>query len=185
MMPPGLSFVAVRPPAWDAVKTADLPRYYWDFRAMDNALKKDTTPFTPAISLIVALKTALDMIKKDGLENTWKRHARLANATREAAKALGLKLFARQPCDMLTAIRVPDGVDGIAFTKNLRDKYGVSIAGGQAELKGKILRVTHVGYMNDFDILTAIAAIEKGLHDCGYPVDVGKGVATAQRLLIE
>ncbi|MEE9558931.1 MAG: alanine--glyoxylate aminotransferase family protein, partial [Candidatus Brocadiales bacterium] len=69
--------------------------------------------------------------------------------------------------------------------KNLRDKYGVSIAGGQAELKGKILRVTHVGYMNDFDILTAIAAIEKGLHDCGYPVDVGKGVATAQRLLIE
>lgn len=185
MMPPGLSFVAVRPPAWDAVKTADLPRYYWDFRTMDNALKKETTPFTPAISLIVALKTALDMIKKDGLENTWKRHARLANATREAAKALGLKLFARQPCDMLTAIRVPDGIDGIAFTKNLRDKYGVSIAGGQAELKGKILRVTHVGYMNDFDILTAIAAIEKGLHDCGYPVDVGKGVATAQRLLIE
>ena len=185
MMPPGLSFVAVRPPAWDAVKTANLPRYYWDFRAMDNALKKETTPFTPAISLIMALKTALDMIKKDGLENTWKRHARLANATREAAKALGLKLFARQPCDMLTAIRVPDGVDGVAFTKNLRDKYGVSIAGGQAELKGKILRVTHVGYMNDFDILTAIAAIEKGLHDCGYPVDVGKGVATAQRLLID
>jgi aspartate aminotransferase-like enzyme len=185
MMPPGLSFVAVRPPAWDAVKTADLPRYYWDFRAMDDALKKETTPFTPAISLIMALKTALDMIKKDGLENTWKRHARLAHATREAAKALGLKLFSRQPCDMLTAIRVPDGIDGTAFIKNLRDKYGVSIAGGQAEMKGKILRVTHVGYMNDFDILTAIAAIEKGLHDSGYPVDAGKGVATAQRLLIE
>ncbi|MCP4363765.1 MAG: alanine--glyoxylate aminotransferase family protein [Planctomycetes bacterium] len=185
MMPPGLSFVAVRPPAWDAVKTADLPRYYWDFRAMDNALKKETTPFTPAISLIVALKTALDMIKKDGLENSWKQHARLAHATREAAKALGLKLFSRQPCDMLTAIRVPDGIDGTAFIKNLRDKYGVSIAGGQAEMKGKILRVTHVGYMNDFDILTAIAAIEKGLHDSGHPVDAGKGVATAQRLLIE
>ncbi|MHC4196325.1 MAG: pyridoxal-phosphate-dependent aminotransferase family protein [Planctomycetota bacterium] len=185
MMPPGLSFVAVRPSAWDAVKTADLPRYYWDFRAMDKALKKETTPFTPAISLIVALKTALDIIKEDGLENTWKRHARLAHATREAAKVLGLKLFSRQPCDMLTAIRVPDGIDGTAFTKNLRDKYGVSIAGGQAEMKGKILRVTHVGYMNDFDILTAIAAIEKGLHDSGYPVDAGKGVATAQRLLIE
>jgi aspartate aminotransferase-like enzyme len=185
MMPPGLAFAAVRPTAQDAIKKAGLPRYYWDLRVMDKALKKDTTPFTPAVSLIVALKTALEMIKEEGLENVWARHARLARATREAVKALGLELFARQPCDILTAVKVPDGVDGVAFTKNLRDKYGVSIAGGQAELKGQIFRMAHVGYMNDFDIITAIAAVEKGLHDSGYPVEPGRGVATAQRLLMD
>lgn len=185
MMPPGLAFAAVRPTAQEAIKNADLPRYYWDFRAMQKNLKKDTTPFTPAISLITALKTAMEMIKKEGLENIWKRHARLAHATRESVKALGLELFARQPSDMLTAVKMPKGIDGVAFTKNLRDKYGISIAGGQDELKGKIFRIAHVGYMNDFDIITAIAAVEKGLHESGYPVDIGKGVAAAQRILMD
>ncbi len=185
MMPPGLAFAAVRPTAQDAIKKAGLPRYYWDLRVMDKALKKDTTPFTPAVSLIVALKKALEMVKEEGLENVWARHARLARATRGAVKALGLELFARQPCDILTAVKVPDGVDGVAFTRNLRDKYGVSIAGGQAELKGLIFRMAHVGYMNDFDVITAIAAVEKGLHDSGYPVEPGRGVATAQRLLMD
>ncbi|MFQ5863223.1 MAG: pyridoxal-phosphate-dependent aminotransferase family protein [Candidatus Brocadiales bacterium] len=184
MLPPGLAFAAVRPGAWDAIKRADLPRYYWDLQAMRDALRKDTTPFTPAVSLVVALKVALEMIRKEGLENIWKRHARLAHATREAIKALGLELFAKRPSDILTAVKVPNGIDGVAFTKHLRDKYGVSIAGGQAELKGKIFRVTHVGYMDDFDVITAIAAIEKGLHDSGYPIEAGKGVATAQRLLM-
>ena len=185
MMPPGLAFAAVRPTAQEAIKKAALPRYYWDFRAMHDALKEDTTPFTPAISLITALKSAMEMIKKEGLENIWQRHARLAHATREAIKALGLKLFTQHPADMLTAVKVPDGIDGVAFTKNLRDKYGISIAGGQDELKGKIFRIAHVGYMNDFDIITAISAVEKGLSDSGYPVDIGKGVATAQRLLMD
>ncbi len=185
MMPPGLALAAVRPTAQDKIKKADLPRYYWDFRAMHDALKRGTTPFTPAISLIMALKAALEIIKEEGLEDIWQRHSRLAHATRESVKALGLELFARQPCDILTAVKVPDGIDGVAFTKNLRDKYGVSIAGGQAELKGKIFRVAHVGYMNDFDIITAVSAIEKGLHDGGYPVEAGKGVATAQRILMD
>ncbi|MFQ5956247.1 MAG: pyridoxal-phosphate-dependent aminotransferase family protein, partial [Candidatus Brocadiales bacterium] len=184
MLPPGLAFAAIRPGAQDAIKRADLPRYYWDFRAMHDALKEDNTPFTPAVSLVVALKVALEMMKKEGLENIWKRHARLAHATREAVKALGLELFAQRPSDILTAVKVPNGVDGVAFTKHLRDKYGVSIAGGQAELKGKIFRVAHVGYMNDFDVIIAIAAIEKGLHESGYPVEAGRGVSTAQRLLI-
>ncbi|MEE9515195.1 MAG: alanine--glyoxylate aminotransferase family protein [Candidatus Brocadiales bacterium] len=185
MVPPGLAFVAVRPTAQDAIKNADLPRYYWDFRAMHVALEKYTTPFTPAISLVMALRAALEMIKKEGLENVWRRHARFANATREAVKAMGLELFARQPSDMVTAVKVPNGVDGAAFIKNLRDKYGVSIAGGQAEMKGKIFRVAHVGYMNDTDIITAVTAIEKGLRDSGYRMEAGKGIATAQRLLTE
>lgn len=185
MVPPGLAFVAVRPTAQDAIKNADLPRYYWDFRAMHVALEKYTTPFTPAISLVMALRVALEMIKKEGLENVWRRHARFAHATREAVKAMGLELFARQPSDMLTAVKVPNGVDGVAFIKNLRDKYGVSIAGGQAEMKGKIFRVAHAGYMNDTDIITAVTAIEKGLRDSGYRMEAGKGIATAQRLLME
>lgn len=185
MVPPGLAFVAVRPTAQDAIKKADLPRYYWDFRAMHEALKKDTTPFTPAISLVMALRAALEMIKKEGLENVWRRHARFAHATREAVKAMGLELFARQPSDMVTAVKVPNGIDGAAFIKNLRDKYGVSIAGGQAEMKGKIFRVAHAGYMNDTDIITAVTTIEKGLRDSGYRMEAGKGIATAQRLLTE
>lgn len=184
MLPPGLAFAAVRPTAQEAIKSANLPRYYWDFRTMHESLKKDTTPFTPAVSLIMALREALDMIKKEGLENIWKRHARLAHATREAVRSLGLELFASRPCDILTAVKVPSGVDGATFTENLRDKYGVSIAGGQAELKGKIFRIAHVGYMNDFDVITAIAAVEKGLRDSGHRVEVGRGVATAQRLLM-
>ena len=186
MLPPGLAFVAVRPEAWKAIEKADLPRYYWDLREMRKSLEKDTTPFTPAVSLVRALKVALDMMKEEGLEAIWRRHARLAHATREAIKALGLELFAQSPCNILTAVKVPKGLDGVGLVKRLRDKYGVSIAGGQGEeLKGKIFRVAHVGYMNDFDIITAISAIEKGLHEAGYPIEVGKGVATAHALLID
>ncbi len=185
MIPPGIALVAVRPTAWEAIEKADLPRYYWDLRKMRDTLKKDTTPFTPAISLIRALKVAVDMIKKEGLENVWQRHAKMAYATREAVKALGLELFAERPCDILTAVKVPKGLDGEEFVKRLKKEYGIWFAEGQEEMKGKIFRIAHVGYMNDFDILTAISAVERGLYEAGYPVEIGKGVATAQKCLLK
>jgi aspartate aminotransferase-like enzyme len=185
MLPPGLAFVCVGQNAMKAAEKSDLPKYYWDFRKMQKNLKNATTPFTPAVSLIMALKVAIDMIKDEGIENVWKRHARLAHATREAVKALGLELFAGEySSNVLTAVRSPNGLDTSAFLKNLRDKYGVSMAGGQDELKGKIFRIGHMGYVNDFDIITAISSVEKGLSECDYPVEVGKGVAKAQEVLL-
>src|SRR3990172_4565138 len=163
-MPPGLAFVCVNSSAWGVVDKTDLPRYYWDFRKMRKELKDKTTPFTPAVSLVMAMKVALDMIKKEGIESVWKRHARLAHATREAVKALGLELFAGEySSNVLTAVKSPSGLDTSAFLKKLRDKYGISLTGGQDSLKGKIFRIGHMGYINDFDIITAIASVEKGL----------------------
>ena len=186
MMPPGLAFVCVNSSAWGVIEKTDLPRYYWDFRKMRKELKNKTTPFTPAVSLAMAMKTALDMIKKEGIENVWKRHARLAHATRESVKALGLELFAGEhSSNVLTAIKSPQGVDVDKIIKKLRDETGVTFTGGQDELKGKIIRIGHMGYVNDFDIIVAIAALEKGLYEAGYPVALGKGLATAQSLLVK
>ena len=185
MMPPGLAFVCVNSSAWGVIEKTDLPRYYWDFRKMRKGLKDKTTPFTPAVSLVMAMKTALDMIKKEGIENVWKRHARLAYATRESAKALGLELFAGEySSNVLTAIKAPKGVDVDKIIKKLRDETGVTFTGGQDELRGKIIRIGHMGYVNDFDIIVAIAALEKGLYEAGYPVALGKGLSTAQSLLV-
>ena len=185
MMPPGLAFVCVNSSAWSVIEKTDLPRYYWDFRKMRKELKDKTTPFTPAVSLVMAMKTALDMIKKEGIENAWKRHASLAHATRESAKALGLELFAGEySSNVLTAIKAPKGMDVDKIIKKLRDETGVTFTGGQDELKGKVIRIGHMGYVNDFDIIVAISALEKGLYEAGYPVELGKGLATAQSLLM-
>lgn len=185
MLPPGLAFVCVNSGAWEAVEKGDLPRYYWDFRKMRKNLKNKTTPFTPAVSLVMAMKTAMEMIKKEGIENVWARHERLANATREGVKALGLELFAgNSSSNVLTAIKAPEGIDVDKIIKKLRDETGVTFTGGQDSLKGKMIRIGHMGYVNDFDIILAISALEKGLHEAGYPVELGKGITRVQSLLV-
>lgn len=185
MMPPGLAFVCVNSSAWGVIEKTNLPRYYWDFRKMRKDLKDKTTPFTPAVSLVMAMKTALEMIKKEGIENVWKRHARLANATREGAKAIGLELFAgANSSNVLTAIKAPKGIDVDKIIKKLRDETGVTFTGGQDEMKGKMIRIGHMGYVNDFDVIIAIAALEKGLHEAGYAVELGKGLSTVQSILV-
>ncbi len=185
MMPPGLAFVCVNSSAWGVIEKTDLPRYYWDFRKMRKDLKDKTTPFTPAVSLVMAMKVALEMIRKEGIENVWKRHARLANATREGAKAIGLELFAgANSSNVLTAIKAPKGIDVDKIIKKLRDETGVTFTGGQDEMKGKMIRIGHMGYVNDFDVIVAIAALEKGLHEAGYAVELGKGLSTVQSILV-
>mgnify|MGYP006423295937 FL=1 len=185
MLPPGLAFVCVAKSAWESIEKSDLPKYYWNFKKMQKALSNKTTAYTPAISLIMAAAKSIEMIKNEGIENVWSRHARLANATREGAKALGLELFAGDDSgNVLTSIKIPDGVTFDAGIKKLRDETGVTIAGGQDELKGKMFRIGHMGYVNDFDIVLAMSAVEKILHENGYKVELGKGISKAQEILV-
>jgi len=185
MLPPGLSFVCVAKSAWGSIEKSDLPKYYWNFKKMQKALNNKTTAYTPAISLIMAAGKSVEMIKNEGIENVWSRHARLANATREGAKALGLELFAGDDSgNVLTSIKIPEGVTFDAGIKKLRDETGVTIAGGQDELKGKIFRIGHMGYVNDFDIVLAMSAVEKILNENGCNVELGKGISKVQEILV-
>ncbi|MDP2939265.1 MAG: alanine--glyoxylate aminotransferase family protein [Candidatus Omnitrophota bacterium] len=185
MLPPGLSFISVSQKAWKLIETSRCQKYYFSLKAAKKAWDSVDTPFTPAIGLIIALNESLKMIKKEGLANIFAYYKKLAKATREAAKALGLKIYAKEGCssDALTAIEVPDGIDAEKMVKTMRDTYQVTIAGGQAELKGKVFRIAHMGYINEFDILTAISCLEKVLKEMGYNFQLGQGVAAAQKVI--
>jgi len=183
MIAPGLAFIAVSPRTWERVDRCTSPRYYLDLRAMQKNLQKTTTPFTPPVSLIRALHQAIGLMQQEGYENVFARHARLAEATRAAMTALGLRLLAEHPANGVTAVWAPEGVDTDMMTKKMRDEYGVTIAGGQAGLKGKIFRIGHMGYVSEEDLLVAIAAVERALKELGHECEFGRGVAAAQRAL--
>jgi len=186
MLPPGLAFVSLSERAWRSTKDAKLPRFYFDFARERDNIGKDTTAWTPAISLITGLREALAMMLEEGLPNVFARHLRMAAATRAAATALGLQLVAPEaPSPALTAIYVPQGVDGGKLVGYLRDRMGVTFMGGQDQLKGKIVRIGHLGYTGAFDIITAVGALEMALRHFGHPVELGKGVAAAQHVLMD
>ena len=183
MLPPGLAFVALSPKAWGFVDKSTLPKFYFNFKKEAASTQKNQSQFTPAISLVVGLREALRMFKEEGLENVFKRHERLARATREAAKALGLELLAPEsPSNALTAIKAPEGVDGKKLKKNFEDMYGLIIAGGQSQLKGKIIRIAHIGYFQPLDIIQAVSTLELVLKDMGCPVELGAGVKAAEEI---
>ena len=188
MCPPGLAFASVSPRAWDRVEASTLPRFYLDWRRAAAAQAKNDTAFTPAVSLVAALREALALIDARGRETIWAHNRRLAHAAREGVKALGLELFS--PDDdtsaMVTAFRMPDGVDGQRCYAVLRDRYGIVLAGGQGELRGRIMRIGHMGYMNEFDIVTALSGLELALAELGYRAPrPGAGVARATELLAD
>ena len=184
MLPPGLAFVALSDKAWEFVEKSTLPKYYFNFKKELASAQKNQNQFTPAISLVVGLREALNMIKEEGLENVFKRHERLARATREAVKALGLELLApNSPSNALTAIKVPAGIDGKQLKGAFEERFGLIIAGGQSQLKGKIIRIAHLGYFQPMDIIQAISALEIILKDMGYPIELGKGVKVAEEIL--
>ena len=182
MTPPGLAFAALNQRAWDAVACSDLPKYYFDFRKAYESGLEGSVPYTPAITLLAALQCALNRICEEGIRRTLARHNRLAVATRSAVKALGLSLFAVSPANTLTAIHLPVEIDGKAFINLMRDTYGVTYAGGQSQLSGKIARIAHLGWMNENDAIVAISAFERGLHSIGYEVPLGAGVTAAQEV---
>ena len=183
MLPPGLAFISVSSKAWNLIQDSKCPKYYFDLKEAKKALDKTDTPFTPAISLIIALNESLKMIKLDGLENIFNRHKKMAEATRQAMKALGLELFAPTAAsDVVTAGKVPQGIDAEKIVKTMRDTYGVTIAGGQAELKGKVFRIAHMGYIEEFDIIACISCLEKVLAQMGYKFNLGAGLKAAQEV---
>lgn len=183
MTPPGLAFLALGPRALAAADSATLPRFYFDHARYVASLAKDAAPFTPAMSLLYGLDVALASMTHEGMDAVYARHARMARATREGVKAAGLSTFARVPANTLTSIRLPDAVDGKALLQRLRDAHGIVFAGGQAHLAGRIVRIAHLGWMDDYDALVAVAALERGLVDVGHPVAIGNAVQAAQLAL--
>ncbi|NWF75443.1 MAG: alanine--glyoxylate aminotransferase family protein [Nitrospirae bacterium] len=185
MLPPGIAFVSVSEKAWAKAETSKMPRFYFNFKKERENLSKNQTNFTSPVTLIVGLNESLKILQSEGLQNIFNRHSTLANAMRRAVLALGLELYPKEsPSNAVTAIEAPKGIDGQAVYKNLREKYGITAAGGQDKAKGKIFRIAHLGYADRFDIITAIAGIEMVLKGMGYPVKLGTGVSVAQELLM-
>ena len=186
MLPPGLAFVALSQRAWEATAKAKLPRFYFDFAREKKGVAEKSTAWTPAISLINGLEVALDMMRAEGWVNIFARHDRLARATRAGAQALGLSLLAPEaPSPAATAINLPASVDGSALFRYLRDKMHVTFAGGQDQLKGKIIRLAHLGYVGAFDVVISLAALELALTHFGAGIELGRGIGAAEKILGE
>ena len=189
MCPPGLGFASASDRALAYAAEGPGGRYYFDWQRTAKGQRKDPpdSPFTPAVTLFRALDVALELIESEGLERVFERHRLLGRATRAAVRALELELFGPEDenANVVTAIALPADIDGAAVPKRMRDHYGITIAGGQGKLKGRIARIAHCGYFGAFDILTALAALEMTLRDLGADVELGAGVAAAQRTLVE
>jgi aspartate aminotransferase-like enzyme len=190
MSPPGLAFASVSERALEvaaAARERGSRSYYFDWQATRKGQLKDPpdSPFTPAVTLIRALDVALELIEKETLPRVFERHAILGRSAREAIRGLGLELFGPEDdnANVVTAVRAPEGVDGAAIPKMMRSDYGVTIAGGQGHIKGKIVRIAHCGYYGGFDILSTIAALEMTLERLGADITLGAGVAAAERVL--
>jgi len=170
MVPPALAMVSLSPRAWEAHAQAKMPRYYFDISAAKSYLERGQTPWTPAVSVFYGLDLALDLMAQEGLENIFARHRRLGQFTRDGVKALGLKLFAdeRFASDTVTAVKVPEGVDGKALNRLCEDEYDLIIAGGQAKLAGKIFRIGHLGFVSEEDIKAALDVLAKALPRVGF-----------------
>lgn len=181
MIPPGLAMISLSDQAWSAVENSKTPRFYFDLRKERKAQSKNQTAWTPAISLIQGLDVALDMLHREGLQNTFKRHEVLAAATRAGVTALGLELLAKKnPSTAVTAVKVPSSIsDGKKIPKYMRENLGVTITGGQDELEGKIFRLSHFGYCGPFDIITGLSALELTLKHLGHPFTLGSAVKAA------
>jgi aspartate aminotransferase-like enzyme len=185
MLPPGIAFVSVSEKAWAKAETSKLPKFYFNFKKERENLAKNQTNFTSPVTLIIGLNESLKMLQAEGLKNVFKRHEKLANVMRKSVQAIGLELYSKEsPSNSVTAVMTPQGIDGQAVYKNLRQKYGITAAGGQDRAKGKIFRIAHLGYSDTFDVIIAIAGIEMVLKGMGYQVKLGTGVAVAEELLM-
>lgn len=187
MIPPGLGFVSVSPKAWEAYKTAKLPKYYLDLGKYRKATAKNTTPFTPPVNLIVALHTTLRIMKEEGLESIFARHERLKNATRAAIQGLNLPLFAADSSasPAITAV-APQGIEPDKIRSLMKKRFDIALAGGQDHLSNKIFRIGHLGFVSDRDILSCIASLEVTLKELGYEdFTPGSGIAAAVRVFTQ
>jgi serine---pyruvate transaminase len=185
MTAPGLAFASVSAKAWKTVEACKNARFYFDYRTIKKSIPDKETPFTPAVALVASLDAAIKMIRQDGIEATWATPPRLAKAAQAGMKALGLPLFSSSPCAVLTAGSLPANVDGVKLVNWLRDEHGVSVAGGQEHLKGKIVRLAHMGFMDQFDLIIGLTALEWALKKFGHSgFDAGKAAQMAQEALV-
>ena len=185
MSPPGLAYIAFSDKAWPAVEKDGLPRFYFDAIAARDALKRQTSAWTPAISLIRQQKAALDRIREIGLDNLIAHHRLMGEAARAGIKALNLELLSKRPGNILTAVKTPEGIDGGQLIKVMHNRYRAFIAGSQTPHKGEFFRIGHLGYTGGFDIITALSALEMALDDLDYPVKKGYSVGAAESILKE
>jgi aspartate aminotransferase-like enzyme len=184
MMPPGLAFVSVSDKAWQKIDANTQARtFYFDLKKARAKLAENDTPYTPAHTLVKALRLSLKRIRSEGIENVWARQALTAAAARAGVQAMGLELFAERPADGLTVFKVPAGFDGAALLKKLETRHGMKLAGGQDQWKGKIVRLAHMGYIDAFDVIAALSGLELTLLEMGHALEPGAGVAAAQRVL--
>jgi aspartate aminotransferase-like enzyme len=181
MSPPGLSLVSVSPDAWERCERATLRRFYFDWRRHRTALESLSTPFTPAVSTVAALDVALGLLLEEGLEAAFARHAALGRACREGAKAMGLELFSpdEERSAVVTAILTPEDADARELVLALRQRFGITVAGGHGELASRLFRIGHIGWFDVFDITTALAAVELVLAEMGAPIERGVAVTRA------
>jgi aspartate aminotransferase-like enzyme len=186
MMPPGLSFVSVSEKAWKLIGNSKLPHFYFDFAKERKNQTKADTAYTPATSLVVTLNGVLNYIQQAGRENLIANAAMLADATRQAARALKLRPFAEaSPANAVTAVCSPEGTDSGAVIKELRSRFGAIVANGQGTMKGKIFRIAHLGYFDAVDLFAIIAALEIALSKVGHKVEFGSGVRAAQETYLK
>jgi len=186
MLPPGLSFVALSDKAWRFVERSNLPKYYFDFRKELKSAQKNQNSYTPAVSLFVGLRESLNLIRREGREAVFRRHEKLAEATRAAVKALGLELYAPDsPSNALTAVKIPKGIDGERLKDLFFEKFGITVAEGQDRAKGKIIRIAHLGYYERLDMIMVLSALEMLLKEMGYDFELGTGLRAAEKILME
>ena len=187
MTPPGLATVAVSEAAWELAARSTLPRYYLDWERTRKAQAKLDSAFTPAVSLVVALDVALGLLLEEGLDAVCARHARLGRACRAGIKAMGLELFSpdEERSAVVTAAFMPEGLDSTDLTRVLRDRHGVTIAAGQGAMKEKIFRIGHIGFFDEFDIATALSAVELVLGELGAPIERGLAATRALEVYAE
>jgi serine---pyruvate transaminase len=186
MLPPGLAFAALSDKAWKFVERSNLPKYYFNFKKELKSIQKNQTAYTPAISLFVGLRESLNLIKKEGLEAVFRRHEKLAEATRAAVKAMGLQLYAPDsPSNALTAVKLPGGIDGDRLKGLFFEKFGITVAEGQDQAKGKIIRIAHLGYYERLDMVMVISALEMLLKEMGHVFELGSGVKAAEEILMK
>lgn len=184
MLPPGLAFVSASEKAWSMNEKAGNPRFYFNLKKERDSQRKQQTAFTAAVSLVIGLNEVLKRLKSEGLPRIFARHQLLADATRQGMVSAGLTLFPKEsPSNALTAVNAPAGADGQGIYKHLREKYGITAAGGQDHLKGKIFRLAHMGYLDLFDVIIGVSAVEMTLKDMGVSVRMGEGVRAAEEVL--
>ena len=181
MTPPGLSLMSVSSAAWERCARTTTPRFYFDWEKLRASLETGTTPFTPAVSLVASLDVALGLLLEETLDAAFARHAALGRACREGAKAMGLELFSpdEERSAVVTAILTPEGVDARELVLALRDRFGITVAGGHGELGSRMFRIGHIGYYDVFDITTALAAVELLLVESGADIERGTAVTRA------